>query len=166
MSIATVSHLRRLDSPIGRIELTGDGTAVTSLTLERAGHLPHDEQPEKSDSVLDLAAEQLEEYFRGTRTAFDVPVALIGSEFQRAVWASLTALDFGQSVSYGALGRSIGRACTGRAVGGAVGANPLPIIVPCHRVLASNNRITGYSGGDGVPTKLWLLQHEGIEARP
>jgi len=166
MTFTTVTHLRRLDSPIGRIELTGNGTAVTALTLERGGHLPHDAQTEKSDSVLDMAAAQLDEYFRGARTAFDVPVTLAGTEFQRAVWARLTAVDFGQSVSYGELGRSTGRASAGRAVGGAVGANPIPIIVPCHRVLASNNRITGYSGGDGVPTKRWLLHHEGIEARP
>ena len=162
---ATATHLRRLPSPIGRIELTGDGTAVTSLTIEKAGHLPLEEQPELSDAVLDAAAAQLDEYFAGTRTAFDVPVKLIGTEFQKAVWAELASLDFGEFISYGDLGRSTGRPSAGRAVGGAVGANPVPIIVPCHRVLASNHRITGYSGGNGVPTKIWLLEHEGIEAR-
>ncbi len=159
------TSLRRVDSPIGRIELTGDGTAVTSLTIERQGHLPLEEQPEQSDPVLDLAAGQLGEYFAGERTSFDLPVATKGTEFQRAVWQQLAALGFGEVISYGDLGRATGRLSAGRAVGGAVGANPVPIIVPCHRVLASNNRITGYSAGNGIPTKLWLLEHEGIEAR-
>lgn len=158
-------HLRRLDSPIGRIELTGDGTAVTSLVIERDGRLPRDGEPESSDAVLDRAAAQLTEYFAGQRTSFDVPVSLRGTEFQRAVWHELSHLEFGQVASYGELGLATGRPTAGRAVGGAVGANPVPIIVPCHRVLASNARITGYSGGNGIPTKIWLLDHEGIEHR-
>jgi methylated-DNA-[protein]-cysteine S-methyltransferase len=169
MTISTTArstiHLLRLDSPIGRIELTGNGSAVTSLTIEKAGHLPLEEVEEQSDPVLDTAAQQLTEYFAGTRTTFDVPVVLTGTEFQRAVWAGLALLGFGEFTSYGELGRSTGRPAAGRAVGGAVGANPVPIIVPCHRVLAGNNRITGYSGGNGIPTKVWLLEHEGIEAR-
>jgi methylated-DNA-[protein]-cysteine S-methyltransferase len=154
--------LRRIDTPIGRIELGGDGSAVTSLTIEREGRLPHDDIPERSDAVLDRAAAELGEYFSGTRTAFDVPVAPAGTEFQRAVWSRLGELRFGEVTSYGELGRSTGRAAAGRAVGGAVGANPVPILVPCHRVLASNGGITGYSGGNGIPTKIWLLDHEGI----
>jgi len=154
--------IRRLDSPIGRIELLGDGEAVISLSIERAGALPHDGADESADQVLDRAAEQLDEYFSGERTAFELPVRLRGTEFQRAVWARLNELGFGEVVSYGELGRATGRPTAGRAVGGAVGANPVPIIVPCHRVLASNNRITGYSGGNGIPTKAWLLDHEGI----
>lgn len=165
MTNSNALHLLRLDSPIGRIELTGNGSAVTSLTIEKAGRLPLEEVDEQSDPVLETAARQLVEYFAGTRTTFDVPVVLTGTEFQRAVWAGLAALGFGEFTSYGELGRSTGRPAAGRAVGGAVGANPIPIIVPCHRVLASNNRITGYSGGNGIPTKVWLLEHEGIEAR-
>lgn len=158
-------YLRRVDSPIGRLELTGDGEAVTSLTIERDGHLPLEADPEHSDAVLDRAADQLVEYFSGSRRSFDVPVKLGGTVFQRAVWAQLAELDFGEVISYGQLGLSTGRPTAGRAVGGAVGANPIPIIVPCHRVLASNHRITGYSGGNGIPTKVWLLEHEGIEHR-
>ncbi len=158
-------HIRRVASPIGRLELTGDGSAVTSLTIEKDGHLPLEFEPEHSDRVLDSAAKQLTQYFAGTRTRFDVPVRVGGTEFQRAVWNHLNSLQFGEVISYGELGRVTGRATAGRAVGGAVGANPVPIIVPCHRVLASNNRITGYSGGNGIPTKVWLLAHEGIEAR-
>ena len=157
------ASLRRVDSPIGRLELTGDGTAVTSLTIERNGHLPLEGAPEHSDRVLDSAAKQLTQYFEGKRTTFDIPVNARGTEFQRAVWARLNELAFGEAISYGDLGRATGRPTAGRAVGGAVGANPVPIIVPCHRVLASNNRITGYSGGNGIPTKVWLLEHEGID---
>lgn len=160
--ITDPTYVRRVESPIGRLELTSDGEAITSLSIERAGHLRHETVPEKSNAVLDKAAVQLGEYFAGTRTNFDVPVAVAGTEFQRAVWNQIKALGFGQVASYGELGLGTGRATAGRAVGGAVGANPVPIIVPCHRVLASNNRITGYSGGEGIPTKAWLLKHEGI----
>jgi methylated-DNA-[protein]-cysteine S-methyltransferase len=115
--------------------------------------------------VLDAAAVQLDEYFAGHRHDFDVPVELAGTAFQLAVWEQLVDLEWGEVVSYGDLGRGTGRETAGRAVGGAVGANPIPIIVPCHRVLGSDGMITGYSGGDGIPTKSWLLDHEGIEHR-
>jgi methylated-DNA-[protein]-cysteine S-methyltransferase len=157
--------LRRMESPIGRILLTGDGTAVTALVIERGGVLPLDSAPEHGDDVLDAAVTQLTEYFTGGRQSFDVPVVTRGTEFQRAVWQYLSTLPFGTVSSYGEIGRTTGRPTAGRAVGGAVGANPVPILVPCHRVLASNRRITGYSGGNGIPTKVWLLDHEGIEHR-
>ncbi len=90
-------------------------------------------------------------------------MALVGTEFQKSIWSQLVDIEWGDVMSYGELGIVSGRATAGRAVGGAVGANPIPIIVPCHRVLATNRRITGYSGGNGIPTKVWLLDHEGIE---
>lgn len=152
-----------MPSPIGTIELGGDGTAVTSVAMARAGHVPWEHLPERGDAVLDRAAAQLAEYFAGTRRTFDVPLAYTGTAFQEAIWQQLASLEFGEVVSYGDLGRATGRATAGRAVGGAVGANPLPLLIPCHRVLGTNGRITGYSGGDGVPTKSWLLAHEGIE---
>jgi len=155
-------YLLRIDSPIGRIQLTSDGTAVTTLLIERDGALPLDHLPDRTTPVLELAATQLAEYFAGTRRDFDVPVALTGTEFQKSVWKELSSLGWGEVVSYGDIGHATGRATAGRAVGGAVGANPNPIIVPCHRVLASNGRITGYSGGNGIPTKVWLLEHENI----
>jgi methylated-DNA-[protein]-cysteine S-methyltransferase len=159
---SSFAYLLRTTSPIGRLELTSDGTAVTSLSIERAGHLPLEQHPERTTAVLDDAAAQLGEYFAGTRRTFDLPVRLQGTPFRQAVWERLAALEFGTYVSYGELGASLGRVGYGRAIGGAVGANPVPIIVGCHRVLSSNGRVTGYSGGDGIPTKLWLLEHEGI----
>jgi methylated-DNA-[protein]-cysteine S-methyltransferase len=157
--------LRRLDTPIGRIEIVGDGAAVIALSIERDGMLPHDDLPELGDAVLDRAVGQLAEYFAGSRHDFDVPVNLVGTAFQLSVWEQLVDLEWGEVVSYGDLGRGTGRPTAGRAVGGAVGANPVPIIVPCHRVLGSDGTITGYSGGDGIPTKSWLLAHEGIAHR-
>jgi methylated-DNA-[protein]-cysteine S-methyltransferase len=159
------AFIKRVDSPIGRLELTSDGDAITGLAIERQGHLPHEEQPESSNPVLERAAQQLLEYFAGTRKDFDLPLSLRGTQFQQSVWSQLSSLGFGEVASYGELGLGTGRPTAGRAVGGAVGANPIPIIVPCHRVLASNNRITGYSGGEGIPTKAWLLAHEGITHR-
>jgi methylated-DNA-[protein]-cysteine S-methyltransferase len=162
-------YIHRISSPIGRIELTSDGSAITSLTIERDGVLPLEFEPATPPHalppVLVTAASQLDEYFAGSRRHFDVPVRLDGTAFQRSVWAQLQQLHWGEVISYGELGLTTGRATAGRAVGGAVGANPVPIIVPCHRVLASNGRITGYSAGEGVPTKVWLLDHEHIQHR-
>lgn len=155
--------LRRVGSPIGQLEITSDGESITSLSIERAGSLPFDGIPESSSELLDEAAAQLEQYFAGERHSFDLPLSLRGTTFQRSIWGGLTALAWGEVTTYGQLGLATGRPTAGRAVGGAVGANPIPLIVPCHRVLASNRRITGYSGGNGVPTKVWLLDHEGIE---
>lgn len=157
--------LRRMASPIGRIEIVGNGEAIVSLSIERDGTLPHDDLAENGDAVLDRAVAQLDEYFTGHRRDFDLPLALAGTAFQLSVWEQLVDLEFGEVVSYGELGLGTGRPTAGRAVGGAVGANPVPIIVPCHRVLGGDGRITGYSGGEGIPTKAWLLDHEGIPHR-
>jgi len=155
----------RVNSPIGRLEITALNDRIVGLEIERAGRLPHESSPEKGSTVLRRAAKQLAEYFAGKRRTFDLPLSLAGTEFQNSVWNTLMTIPFGDVRSYGDVGMSTGRATAGRAVGGAVGANPIPIIVPCHRVLASDGRITGYSGGNGIPTKVWLLDHEGIPHR-
>lgn len=161
-NITSHPGLRRVDSPIGRLELTSDGKALTSLTIERDGQLPLDSLSESSNRILDRAVRQLEEYFASRRRSFSLPLAARGTAFQHAIWDQLSELEWGEVTTYGELGLGTGRATAGRAVGGAIGANPIPIIVPCHRVLGSDGRITGYSGGAGIPTKLWLLEHEGI----
>jgi methylated-DNA-[protein]-cysteine S-methyltransferase len=177
------AYLKRVDSPLGRIEIASDGDAITSLSIERDGTLPFDDVrfdgvgsdrvgsdrvgsdriAENDSPLLTLAATQLAEYFDGKRHTFELPVKLSGTEFQSEIWEQLSLIGWGEVRSYGELGVASGRATAGRAVGGAVGANPIPIIIPCHRVLATNRRITGYSGGNGIPTKIWLLDHEGIE---
>jgi methylated-DNA-[protein]-cysteine S-methyltransferase len=161
----TAPFLLRVDSPVGKIQLTGDEESVTSLTIEGRFSGAFDDVPDRSTAVLERAAAQLAEYFAGTRATFDVPVRLDGTEFQRAVWRELATIEFGDVLSYGDIGRATGRPAAGRAVGGAVGANPVPILIPCHRVLATNRQITGYSAGQGIPTKVWLLDHEGIDHR-
>src|SRR5882757_6427285 len=113
---APPAYLKRIDSPIGRIEITSDGNAITSLSIERAGSLPYDELDEKSSKLLDLAAKQLGEYFNGKRRTFELPVAPRGTEFQESVWNQLADIDWGESRSYGELGIATGRATAGRAV--------------------------------------------------
>ena len=154
-----------IDSPIGRIALMGDDEAVDRLEIARGGMLSTDHIDIVSTPVLDQAAAEIAEYFAGERAAFEVPVRLPGTAFQRAVWQQLQSIPFGEVRGYGDLGRALGHATAGRAVGGAVGANPVPLMVPCHRVLGTAGRITGYSAGDGVVTKAWLLDHEGIAHR-
>lgn len=156
-----------LDSPIGPLHLESDGSALTRLTIvgRVSPVVPHACSP-TPDRVIKTATKQLGEYFAGKRKAFDLPLAVAGTEFQRAIWAQLEDIAFGEVRGYGQLGAAIGKPTASRAVGGCVGANPIAVIIPCHRVLASDARITGFSGGDGIATKQWLLDHEGISYRP
>jgi methylated-DNA-[protein]-cysteine S-methyltransferase len=156
------TYLLRMPSPIGRLELVSDGTAVASLAIERDGMLPQEHSPETVDDVLRLARDQLEEYFDGERRVFDVPLNPSGTPFRRAVWDRLREVGWGEYTTYGELGMAVGKPTAGRAVGGAIGSNPIPLFIGCHRVLGADGRVTGYSGGQGIPTKLWLLEHEGI----
>lgn len=154
-----------VDSPIGRLELVSDGTAVCQLTIEGDPGMPHGTLPRGGapghpDAVLAQATAELTEYFAGTRTRFAVPIALSGTTFQRAVWDELTRVPHGTTLSYAELARRVGAPNAARAVGGAVGANPVPIFVPCHRVVAANGKLTGYSGGSGIETKVALLELE------
>lgn len=163
--MTTFDSLIRMESPLGRLEITARGSAIVGLDIARDGGLRNDGEPEKSSPVLEKARKQLGEYFAGKRKTFALSTALDGTEFQKSVWSALSGIPFGGVMSYGEVGHETGRPSAGRAVGGAVGANPIPIIIPCHRVLASDGRITGYSGGNGIPTKVWLLDHEGIAHR-
>ena len=161
------------EAPIGEIQLRArdgllwelsidSGSQVSDAQLNRQAENHGQEAEQENLAVLERARIQLEEYFGGARKTFDLPLALQGTKFQRQVWDRLAAIPFGSSSSYGAIAREIGLARAARAVGGAVGANPIPIIVGCHRILASNLALTGYSGGGGLTTKQWLLKHEGI----
>jgi len=109
------------------------------------------------DAVADVAA-QLDEYFRGERRTFDLPLAPRGTEFQLAVWRALQRIPYGATRSYSDIAREIGRPAAVRAVGAANGANPIPIVIPCHRVVGSNGSLTGFGGG--IETKRWLLALE------
>ena len=155
-----------VDSPVGRIEIIGDGTAVTELTIARRGLLPRAALGVAADPVLSRAAEQLAEYFAGERVSFDVPLSPAGNDFQRRVWQRISEIPHGTAVTYSRVGADLGYSReASRAIGTATGANPITILIPCHRVLAADGRITGYSGGEGIPTKQFLLDHEGIPYR-
>jgi methylated-DNA-[protein]-cysteine S-methyltransferase len=154
-------------SPIGLLHLASNGDAVTSLVITGSvSPMPSGHTCSvKADRLLSLASKQLGQYFAGKRTSFDVPVAFTGTEFQHEVWSALANIPFGQTSTYGELGARAGHPGSGRAVGGCVGRNPIAIIVPCHRVLGSERKITGFSGGNGIATKEWLLEHESISYR-
>lgn len=151
-----------IDSPVGRLALTGDDQALTGLYLLDAGDRSATIQPgwvRHRDGFPD-AEKQLGEYFAGTRTDFGLPMAPRGSQFQLAVWAQLTRIPFGVTVSYGEIALALGKSLlASRAVGLANGKNPISIIIPCHRVIGADGSMTGY--GWGIERKQWLLRHEG-----
>ena len=151
-----------MESPIGRLTLTGDGRALTAIFFARDERLrsgpPKDWRAE--NRPLRDARKQLDEYFAGKRSAFDLPLALRGTPFQMKVWRALLQIPFGATASYGEIAAAIGSPAASRAVGGANHRNPIPIIVPCHRVIGSDGSLTGYGGGE--PIKRRLLALEGI----
>jgi methylated-DNA-[protein]-cysteine S-methyltransferase len=157
-----------IDSPVGPITLKALGNEVVSVDLHGQTELNSiDEAPAKSSpsKALVRAARQVSDFFAGKRKTLDFAVAPAGTDFQRAVWSEIAKVGFGQVITYAEIARRIGNPSAVRAVGGAVGANPVPLVIGCHRILGSGERITGYSGGDGLATKRWLLAHEGITYR-
>jgi methylated-DNA-[protein]-cysteine S-methyltransferase len=148
-----------LDTPVGRLFLESDGDVLIAIRLPSPANVARDAGGHDAPPVLKDTATQLEEYFAGDRTEFDLPMELDGTEFQREVWRELTRIPYGETISYGELARRVGRPRGPRAVGQANGRNPIPIIVPCHRVLASNG-VGGYGGG--LPMKRALLAVEGV----
>lgn len=143
-----------LGSPVGHIQVTESDGAITELTWTDAAATP------PSTPILRDAAKQLSEYFAGRLTAFALPLAPEGTEHQQKVWTAMTRIPSGASRTYGDLAHEIGSSA--RAVGTACGKNPIPIIVPCHRILAAGGGIGGYSGRGGVETKRQLLNLEGV----
>jgi methylated-DNA-[protein]-cysteine S-methyltransferase len=151
-----------LQSPIGRLMLTSDGTALTGLYMEPSRKTQSTDGWIEDAAVPPLAAAllQLNEYFAGTRREFDLPLRLRGTEFQKRVWHELTEIPYGQTWSYGELAKRINNPSASRAVGLANGRNPISILVPCHRVIGADGSLTGYGGG--LERKRWLLAHEGL----
>ncbi len=151
-----------MDSPLGPLTITASNQTITAVTIGPNPSSKPSVSPADAD-VLRRAATQLGEYFEGARTTFDLPLHWSGTRFQEAIWSELTKIPFGHKLTYDQLGQRAGLGRAPRAVGGAVGRNPIPIIVPCHRILGASGTITGYSAGDGIPTKEKLLRHEGID---
>ena len=157
-------HLVLEPTPVGPLTLVADGEALVAVWMEdqrhHPGELTYGVSAAADDPVLTRAAAQLEEYFAGERTEFDLPLAAQGTEFQRRVWAELERIPYGETATYGELARRLGNPTGSRAVGLANGRNPLGIVVPCHRVVGTSGDLTGYGGG--LPRKRLLLD---LEAR-
>jgi methylated-DNA-[protein]-cysteine S-methyltransferase len=154
-------YYKWIDSPLGALLLTSDERSLTGLYLQNQTYFPQqteDWQASEQITPLIQTQAQLAEYFAHQRQQFDLPLAPQGTAFQKQVWQVLRQIPFGETLSYGALAKKIGKPDASRAVGAANGQNPISIIVPCHRVIASNGKLTGYAGG--LDRKQWLLQHE------
>jgi len=149
-----------LETPVGILLIAGNDAAVECISFPRHGKAakPEPGWQESQRGAVAEAIRQLQEYFAGERTGFDLPLAPKGTEFQRAVWRQLQDIPYGETISYGELARRVGNPKAARAVGSANGANPLPIVIPCHRVIAGDGSIGGFGGG--LPTKEILLALE------
>jgi methylated-DNA-[protein]-cysteine S-methyltransferase len=145
-----------IPSPVGPLGLESDGEALTGIRfLDR-----NDAPTSRPAGVLAEAARQLRAYMAGELREFDLPLRPSGTEFQLRTWRGLQTVPFGETISYAELARRIGRPRAARAVGAANGQNPLPIVLPCHRIIGSDGGLTGYGGG--LPIKRWLLELEGF----
>lgn len=149
---------RTIDSPIGPLTLAGRGDTLTNLRMVEQTYEPSRADWERDNKAFPDTVDQLEAYFAGERTDFDLPLDLQGSDFQRRVWNALLTIPYGQTRSYGEIAKQIGVPGAARAVGLANGRNPIAIIVPCHRVIGVGGGLTGYGGG--LDRKRTLLQLE------
>jgi methylated-DNA-[protein]-cysteine S-methyltransferase len=157
--LALVRH-HTIETPIGELLLVGDGHALTELRFEPNGTPPGRRDP----SCFAEAEEQLQAYFAGERTSFDLPLAPSGTGFQLRVWEALTEIPYGETRSYGEIAARVGRPDAVRAVGATNGRNPIAVIVPCHRVIGSDGSLVGYGGG--LDRKRTLLELEAAHAAP
>ncbi|MBT2326028.1 methylated-DNA--[protein]-cysteine S-methyltransferase [Variovorax paradoxus] len=160
---STTIRSTHIESPLGRITLAATDEGLAGAWFDRQRHWPDTSgwQADAAHAVLRQAAAQLADYFAGRRQHFDLPLDLShGTDFQQAVWQALLAIPSGRTTSYGALSAGIGKPAAVRAVGAAVGRNPISVIVPCHRVLGTDGSLTGYAGG--LERKSALLELEGV----
>jgi methylated-DNA-[protein]-cysteine S-methyltransferase len=142
-----------INTPVGIISIFAHEDAIDVVEWGRA--------PDGgSNALVEEAARQLKAYFAKELKVFDLPLNPAGSDFQKAVCDQMFAIPYGHQVTYGHIAKAVGKSA--QAVGSACGHNPIPIIIPCHRVVGADGSMTGFSGGEGVETKVWLLQHEGM----
>ncbi len=155
-----------IQTPLGKIAISATELAVVALEFLPAKSKLQDFADSKyAEQLVQDAKKQLVEYLAGKRTTFDLKLSPQGTKFQQQVWKQIEKIPFGSVTTYGAIAKAIKRPLAARAVGGAVGANPIAIFIGCHRVMGSSGALTGYSGGNGLPTKRRLLELEGIEYR-
>ncbi|MEP1152109.1 MAG: methylated-DNA--[protein]-cysteine S-methyltransferase [Balneola sp.] len=142
-----------LETPIGYLRILSNGSGITSIKFMDFNG------PEDPDIHTESARTQLREYFEGTRIQFDLPLIAEGTEFERKVWKQLSNIPSGTTTSYGKIATNLGDKNYSQAVGSANGKNPIAVVIPCHRVIGSDNKLVGYAGG--MDRKEWLLKHEG-----
>ncbi|MEO7067071.1 MAG: methylated-DNA--[protein]-cysteine S-methyltransferase [Rhodanobacter sp.] len=161
MILTDTIYFDEIDSPVGPLRLIADAGGLREMLFEKENH-PTVMQPEwvRDSKPLARAHRQLDEYFAGKRQTFDLTLNPHGTPFQLSVWMQLRQIPYGTTISYGELARRVGNPAASRAVGAANGRNPLSIIVPCHRVIGSSGKLTGFGGG--LPAKEFLL---GLERR-
>jgi methylated-DNA-[protein]-cysteine S-methyltransferase len=146
----------KITTPVGTLQLLSEAGCLVRIAFPGEHHTGTEN--DESDPVLVACATQLSEYFSGKRQEFDIPLEPIGTEFQQEVWSALKRIPFGELRSYGEIAREIGRPKAVRAVGAANGRNPLPIVVPCHRVIGSDSSLTGFAGGLAMKKQLLTLE--------
>ncbi len=161
MTMKTTVHWMHVDSPVGQLLVAAGDDGLRAIEFPRNRHPVKRDGGwvEASHPLIDEVRRQLDDYFAGKRETFDLPLAPRGTPFQLAVWNALLEIPFGDTWTYGDLARHIDQPSAVRAVGAANGRNPIPIIVPCHRVIGSDGTLTGFGGG--LPTKEFLLRLEG-----
>lgn len=157
----TAMYWHEIESPVGSLLLVGDGRSLTQIHFQTG----RSARPSRAGWLTDAkpfrqVIAQLGAYFAGQLQSFDLPLAPEGTAFQQAVWRQLTRIPYGETISYGELARRIGNPRASRAVGLANGANPLPIVVPCHRVIGADGSLTGFGGGLPIKRKLLALERE------
>ena len=160
-----MTSFTHIASPVGPLLVAADDVGLRAIEFHANRHpVPRDESWREGDHpLIDLATRQLGEYFAGARRTFDLPLAPEGTDFQRTVWLTLSEIPYGRTLSYSELAVRVGRPSAVRAVGAANGRNPLPIVLPCHRVIGADGSLTGFGGG--LPMKRFLLGLEGALPR-
>lgn len=145
---------------LGTFRLHADARGLTAIILPESAADSAGADQDESPTIthLDLAAQQIREYCAGARTEFDLPLSLSGTLFQRQVWEIIRSIPYGRTMSYGEIAGKLGKISKARAVGGAAHANPLPLVIPCHRVIGSNGALTGYAGGIDLKQRLLHLE--------
>lgn len=152
-----MNHICHYHTPIGTLCMQSDGEAITALYVVKK---EESDKEDNEDAVMKNAYQQLQEYFQGKRTEFDVPIHLEGTEFQKKVWNALCTIPYGVTCSYADIAKKIGNSKACRAVGGANNKNPVMIFVPCHRVIGANGAMVGYAPGVAIKEKLLCMERE------
>lgn len=157
-------HETRVESPVGHLRIVASGSGLRAILWPTDSNRVRIGETTRSDHpILASTVRQLAEYFGGERTSFDLPLDPVGTDFQKAVWAELSLIPYGETVSYGTQAARLRRPTAVRAVAAANGKNPISIVVPCHRVVGADGSLTGFAGG--IDAKRWLIDHEAPQLR-